>query len=174
MRIVRVRAPSCKSICSLTVRMSFSLIHKFGIQKGKTFPKLTDRKDWIVIVDEAHRTQYKSLGENMRIGMPNAQYIAFTGTPLAGTELTNQWFGPSVSEYNFSESIEDGATVPLFYKKSVPKVEQVNEDLTAQAAAILEDENLTEEQIKKLDKEYSTLLEVVRREDRLQEIAKHM
>jgi type I restriction enzyme R subunit len=152
----------------------FSLIHKFGIQKGKTFPQLTDRSDWIVIVDEAHRTQYKGLGENMRIAMPNAQYIAFTGTPLLRSELTKDWFGKYVSEYNFSESIEDGATVPLYYKKSVPKVEQANEKLMEQAAEILEDENLTEEQIKKLDKEYSTLLEVVRREDRLQEIAKHI
>lgn len=152
----------------------FTLIHKFGIESGKTFPQLTDRNDWIVIVDEAHRTQYKSLAENMRIGLPNAQYIAFTGTPLLRSELTKDWFGPYVSEYNFAQSIEDGATVPLYYKKSVPRVEQVNEDLVGDAAAILEDENLTEEQKQKLDKEYSTLLHVVRRDDRLEEIAKHI
>jgi len=152
----------------------FSLIHKFGIEKGKTYPKLTDRDDWIVIVDEAHRTQYKGYGENMRIAIPNAQYIAFTGTPLLRNEQTKDWFGPYVSEYNFAQSIEDGATVPLFYKKSVPRVEQVNEDLVGDAAAILEEENLTDEQKEKLDREYSTLLQVVRREDRLQEIAKHI
>ena len=152
----------------------FSLIHKFGIEKGKTYPKLTDRDNWIVIVDEAHRTQYKGFGENMRIAIPNAQYIAFTGTPLLGNEQTKDWFGPYVSEYNFAQSIEDGATVPLYYKKSVPRVEQVNEDLVGDAADILEDENLTEEQKKKLDREYSTLLQVVRREDRLQEIARHI
>ena len=72
------------------------------------------------------------------------------------------------------KSIEDGATVPLYYKKSVPRVEQINEDLVGDAAEILENEDLTEEQKKKLDKEYSTLLQVVRREDRLQEIAKHI
>ncbi len=152
----------------------FSLIHKFGIEKGKTYPKLTDRDNWIVIVDEAHRTQYKGYGENMRIAMPNGQYIAFTGTPLLRSELTKDWFGDYVSEYNFAQSIEDGATVPLYYKKSVPRVEQVNEDLIGDAAQILEDEHLTEEQKKKLDREYSTLLQVVRREDRLQEIAKHI
>ncbi|QCE42393.1 type I restriction endonuclease subunit R [Psychroserpens sp. NJDZ02] len=152
----------------------FSLIHKFGIEKGKTYPKLTDRDNWIVIVDEAHRSQYKGYGENMRIALPNAQYIAFTGTPLLRSELTKDWFGPYVSEYNFAQSIEDGATVPLYYKKSVPRVEQINEDLVGQAAEILENENLTEEQKKKLDREYSTLLQVVRREDRLQEIAKHI
>ncbi|SHG26233.1 type I restriction enzyme, R subunit [Salegentibacter echinorum] len=152
----------------------FSLIHKFGIEKGKTYPELTNRDNWIVMVDEAHRTQYKGFGENMRIAIPKAQYIAFTGTPLLRSEKTKDWFGPYISEYNFAQSIEDGATVPLYYKKSVPRVEQVNEDLVGNAAEILEDENLTEEQKKKLDREYSTLLQVVRREDRLQEIAKHI
>lgn len=152
----------------------FTLIHKFGIEKGKTFPKLTDRDNWIVMVDEAHRTQYKGLAENMRIAIPNAQYIAFTGTPLLRNELTKDWFGPYVSEYNFAQSIEDGATVPMYYKKSVPRVEQVNENLVGDAAEILEDENLSEEQREKLDREYSTLLQVVKREDRLQEIAKHI
>lgn len=152
----------------------FTLIFKFGIETGKTYKQLTDRNDWIVIVDEAHRTQYKGLAENMRIGLPNAQYIAFTGTPLLRSELTKEWFGGYVSEYNFAQSIEDGATVPIFYKKSVPRVEQVNQDLVGDAASILENENLTEEQKKKLDKEYSTLLHVVRRDDRLEEIAKHI
>ena len=150
------------------------MIFKFGIESGKTYPQLTDRKDWIVIVDEAHRTQYKSLAENMRIALPNAQYIAFTGTPLLKSELTKDWFGSYISEYNFAQSIEDGATVPIFYKKSVPRVEQVNPDLVGEAAAILEEENLTEEQKSKLDKEFSTLMNVVRRDDRLEEIAKHI
>lgn len=152
----------------------FSLIHKFGIEKGKTYPKLTDRDDWIVIVDEAHRTQYEGYGENMRIGIPNGQYMAFTGTPLLRNEKTKEKFGSYVSEYNFAESIEDGATVPLYYKKSVPRVEQVNEDLVGDAATILAEENLSEEQKKKLDREYSTLFQVVKREDRLKEIAKHI
>lgn len=152
----------------------FTLIFKFGIESGRTFPQLTDRNDWIVIVDEAHRTQYKTLAENMRIGLPNAQYIAFTGTPLLRSELTKDWFGPYVSEYNFAQSVEDGATVPLYYKKSVPRVEQVNPDLVRDAAAILENENLSEEQKLKLEKEYSTLLQVVRRDDRLEEIARHI
>lgn len=152
----------------------FTLIHKFGIESGKTYPLLTDRDDWIVIVDEAHRTQYKGFGENMRIALPKAQYIAFTGTPLLRSELTKDWFGPYVSEYNFAQSIEDGATVPLYYKKSVPRVEQINPDLIGEAAAILENENLTDEQKRKLDKEYSTLLNVVRRDDRLEEIAMHI
>ncbi|MGB0430727.1 MAG: type I restriction endonuclease subunit R, partial [Bacteroidia bacterium] len=152
----------------------FTLIHKFGIEKGKTYPTLTERDNWVVIVDEAHRTQYKGLAENMRIALPNAQFIAFTGTPLLRNHLTKDWFGPYVSEYNFAQSIEDGATVPLFYKKSVPKVDQINQNLIGDAAEILENENLTEEQKQKLDKEYTTLLQVVKREERLKEIARHI
>ncbi len=152
----------------------FSTIFNFGIKKGLSYPLLSDRDNWVVIVDEAHRSQYKALGENMRIALPNAQYIAFTGTPLLRSKLTRDWFGSYVSEYNFAQSIEDGATVPIFYKKSVPRVEQVNEDLVGDAAQILENENLSDEQQEKLDREYSTLLQVVRRDDRLEEIAKHI
>ena len=68
----------------------FTLIHKFRYDKGKKYPVLSERKDIIVMVDEAHRTQYKDLAENMRTGLPKAQYIAFTGTPLLGSKrLTN-------------------------------------------------------------------------------------
>ena len=92
----------------------FTLIHKFRYDKGKKYPILSERDDIIVIVDEAHRTQYKDLAENMRTGLPNAQFLAFTGTPLLGAKrLTNAWFGDYVSEYNFAESIKDNATVPL-------------------------------------------------------------
>lgn len=68
----------------------FTLIHKFRYDKGKKYPVLSTRDDIIVIVDEAHRTQYKDLAENMRTGLPNALYLAFTGTSLLGNKrLTN-------------------------------------------------------------------------------------
>ena len=111
-------------------RLVFTLIQKFRWEKGKAYPLLSPRSDIIVIVDEAHRTQYKDLAENMRAGLKNAQFIAFTGTPLLGSERkTNQWFGDYVSEYNFRQSMDDGATVPLFYKKRVPQVLIQNDDL---------------------------------------------
>ena len=62
----------------------FTLIQRFRYDKGKDYPLLSERSDIIVIVDEAHRTQYANLAENMRTGLPNAQYIAFPGTPLLG------------------------------------------------------------------------------------------
>ena len=104
----------------------FTLIHKFGWDKvtNGNYPTLSTRDDIIVMVDEAHRTQYNTLGENMRAALPNANFIAFTGTPLLGAKrLTNQWFGNYVSEYNFAQAVEDGATVPLFYSRRVPTVD---------------------------------------------------
>ncbi|AXX92185.1 deoxyribonuclease [Malaciobacter molluscorum LMG 25693] len=152
----------------------FSTIFNFGLDKGKVYKKKSDRDDWIVIVDEAHRSQYKSLGENMKIALPNAKFIAFTGTPILQNGLTEQWFGNYVSEYNFAQSIEDGATVPLYYRKSVPSVVLENEDLSDEAMEILNQYDLNEEQLDHLNSEYTTLFQAVKRDDRLDEIAKHI
>lgn len=150
----------------------FTLIHKFRYDKGKAYPVLSTRNDIIVIVDEAHRTQYKDLAENMRKGLPNAQFLAFTGTPLLGSKkLTNQWFGKLVSEYNFKQSIEDGATVPLFYQNRKPKVNLQNDDLNDEFAEIVNDEKLSDEQLEKLERDYAKELSVIRAEDRLNTIA---
>src|SRR5699024_106177 len=110
-------------------------------------PILSERDDIVVIVDEAHRTQYKTLAENMRTGLPNAQYIAFTGTPLLGSKrLTNQWFGDYVSEYNSAQSIEDGSTVPLYYSRRLPEVLLTNDFMSDDYVEIIENENLTSEE----------------------------
>lgn len=153
----------------------FTLIHKFRYDKGKKYPVLSLRKDIIVMVDEAHRTQYKDLAENMRKGLPNAQYIAFTGTPLLGRDrLTNAWFGDYVSEYNFSESVNDNATVPLYYTKRVPEVAQVNISFDNDFADILEEEELTDAEQQRLEFHYARELEVIKRDDRLDKIAQHI
>jgi type I restriction enzyme, R subunit len=162
-----------RQFLSQNKRIVFTLIQKFRYDKGKPYPVLSDRDDIIVIVDEAHRTQYKSLAENMRIGLPNANYLAFTGTPLLGkNRKTNAWFGDYVSEYNFSQSMDDGATVPLFYEKRVPEVLIQNEDLSEEFYQILEDENLDDSQQTKLEKKFATELEIIKRDDRLETIAK--
>jgi len=154
-------------------RIIFTLIHKFRFDKGKKYPLLSPRDDIIVIVDEAHRTQYQALAENMRAGLPNAQYLAFTGTPLLGKERkTNAWFGDYVSEYNFTQSMDDGATVPLFYEKRVPEVLIQNEDLSDEFYEILEDENLDETQQASLEQKFASEIEVIKRDDRLEIIAK--
>jgi type I restriction enzyme R subunit len=154
-------------------RLVFTLIHKFRWDKGKAYPLLSDRKDIIVMVDEAHRTQYKDLAENMRAGLPNAQYLAFTGTPLLGSKRkTNQWFGDYVSEYNFQQSMDDGATVPLYYKKRVPQVLIQNDDLTDDLAEIYEDENLDDAQQARVENNFAQEIQVIKRPKRLETIAR--
>ena len=151
----------------------FTLIHKFGYEKGKKYPVLSTRDDIFVLVDEAHRTQYKTLAENMRTALPNANFIAFTGTPLLGSKcLTNQWFGNYVSEYNFAQSVEDGSTVPLFYSRRVPEVGLQNNFLDDDVVTIIEDENLNEAEANLLENSSSRILEVIKREDRLDKIAR--
>lgn len=150
----------------------FTMIQKFRYDKGKKYPLLSERDDIFVLIDEAHRTQYKDLAENMRTGLPNANFVAFTGTPLLGTKrLTNQWFGDYVSEYNFAQSVEDGATVPLFYSRRVPEVGLTNNFLDDDVVDIIEDENLNEEEIEKLENSSSRIIEVLKRDERLDKIA---
>lgn len=154
-------------------RVVFTLIQKFRWPKGKAYPVLSHSEDIVVIVDEAHRTQYKSLAENMRAGLPQASYLAFTGTPLLGSERkTNAWFGDYVSEYNFQQSMDDGATVPLFYEKRVPEVLIANTDLSGEFYEILEDENLDEAQQEKLERKFAQEMEVIKRDDRLETVAR--
>jgi type I restriction enzyme R subunit len=151
----------------------FTLIQKFKSKgKGTIYPKLTDRDDIIVIVDEAHRSQYKDLGENMRRAMPNANYIAFTGTPLLDSvETTREWFGEYVSRYDFADSVADGSTVPLFYQNRVPKVQLQNDTLNDEYAEIVEDENLSREQEERLTREFADVTTVITDNDRLETIA---
>ncbi|MCL2058373.1 MAG: type I restriction endonuclease subunit R [Oscillospiraceae bacterium] len=155
----------------------FTLIHKFRYDKGKKYPLLHDGrgKEVIVFVDEAHRTQYKDLAENMRNGLPHAHYFAFTGTPLLGSKrLTNSWFGDYVSEYNFADSVKDNATVPLFYVKRVPEVVLGNEFLNDDFTEILESEKLAEAEQKRLENTYAKELEIIKRDDVLEAVAQHI
>lgn len=109
----------------------------------------------------------------MRAGLPNARFLAFTGTPLLGRERkTNEWFGDYVSEYTFVQSMEDGATVPLFYQKRVPEMLIQNEDLSEEFYQIIEDENLDDAGQEKLEKRFATEMQVITRDDRLETIAK--
>lgn len=158
-------------------KVVFTLIQKFRYDKGRKYPRLFDpekeNREIIVMVDEAHRTQYKNLAENMRAGLKGAHFLAFTGTPLLGRDRkTNSWFGDYVSEYNFQQAMEDNATVPLFYEKRVPKVLIQNDDLGDEFYELLEDENLDEAQQEKLEKKYARELEVIKRDDRLDTIAR--
>ncbi len=154
----------------------FTLIHKFRLDKKKNekvYPMLTERDDIIVLVDEAHRTEYADLAENMRNALPKANFVAFTGTPLLGTKRkTNQWFGDYVSIYDFKQSIDDGATVPLYYSRRVPEVGLTNNFLDDDVVSIIEQNDLNEKEATLVEDSHSRILEVIKREDRLKKIAK--
>jgi type I restriction enzyme R subunit len=153
-------------------RNIFTLIHKFGTEAGEEFPLLSERSDIIVITDEAHRTQYDTLAMNMRKALPNASFIAFTGTPLiVGEERTKHTFGDYISIYNFKQSVDDNATVPLYYEIRIPEVQLQNEHFTEDFERIVEESVLDEEQEKKLEREFSRQYHIITRDDRLETIA---
>ena len=115
-------------------RYVFSLIHKFNQDVNPAEPYST-RDDIIVISDEAHRTQAGKLARNMRLALPNAAFIGFTGTPLFRHDhLTIRLFGGYVSRYDFKRSEEDGATVKLVYENRGEKLGLTRFDLNDRIA----------------------------------------
>ncbi len=153
-------------------RYIFTLIHKFREEPGKTHPVLSEREDIIVITDEAHRSQYDTLALNMRTALPKASFLAFTGTPLiVGEEKTRQVFGDYISVYDFRQSVDDKATVPLYYENRIPELQLTNENLNVDMEALLEEAELNEEQEKKLEREFSREYHLITRDDRLEAVA---
>lgn len=156
-------------------RYIFTLIQKFRSPDEGQFPLLSDRSDIIVVTDEAHRSQYETLAENMRRALPNAAFIAFTGTPLiVGEEKTKNVFGEYVSVYNFKQSVDDGATVPLYYENRIPELQLTNAAFDEDMHRIIEDAELDENQERKFDREISRQYHLITREERLETIAKDM
>ncbi|MBP7795237.1 MAG: type I restriction endonuclease subunit R [Elusimicrobiales bacterium] len=154
-------------------RYVFTTIQKFRTEKGTVHPVISNRSDIVVITDEAHRTQYDVFAMNMRNALPNAGFIAFTGTPLIiGEEKTREVFGDYVSIYNFKQAIDDRATVPLYYENRKPEVKLVNLSLNDDIQRILEEAELEEAEEKKFEKEFSKEYQLITREDRLEKIAK--
>ena len=148
-------------------RYVFTLIQKFQIPE-----ELTDRTDVIVLSDEAHRSQYDTLAVNMRASLPKAMFLAFTGTPLiSGEERTKDVFGDYVSIYDFQQSVEDGATVPLFYENRTPELELINPDLNSEIYKLIEDAELDDDQEEKLEKVLGKQYNLITRDDRLETVA---
>jgi type I restriction enzyme R subunit len=153
-------------------RHVFTLIQKFHTPPGTPFPVLSERSDIVVITDEAHRSQYDLFALNMRRALPNAAFIGFTGTPLlVGEEKTREVFGDYVSVYNFRQSIEDGATTPLYYENRIPELQLTNADLNADLEALIEAAALDPEQERKLEREFRREYHLITRDDRLETIA---
>lgn len=159
-----------KELLQADHRQIFTTIQKFQDIKSA----VSKRDDIIVMTDEAHRTQYDKMAMNMRKALPNAAFIGFTGTPLmaTGVEKTRETFGDYVSEYNFGDSVRDGATVPLYYENRIPRLENVNERLEQEVGKVMDFYELNDEEEEKLEAEFSTFYHLVTREDRLNAVAR--
>lgn len=158
-------------------RYIFTLIQKFiPPEKGQVMPVLSGRDDIVVITDEAHRSQYDTLAANMRLALPNASFLGFTGTPLiAGEEEeTRRVFGDYVSIYNFRDSISDGATVRLYYENRTPELQLTNDDFDDELIKLLEEAELDEDQERAVARRFSQQYQLITRQQRLAEIAEDL
>ena len=105
----------------------FTTVQKFKVEKGGTYPCLSERSNIIVITDEAHRSQYDFIdgfARNIRDALPNASFIGFTGTPIeSGDRITRSVFGDYIDVYDIAQAVEDGATVPIYYESRLVEVD---------------------------------------------------
>jgi len=150
-------------------RFVFSLIHKFN--QAVTEP-YSERDDIIVISDEAHRTQAGRFARNMRLALPNASFIGFTGAPLfKHDELTRRIFGSYVSRYDFKRSEEDQSTVKLVYESRGEKLGIARLDLNDRIAEAVEKAELDPDQTALLEMLLGKDYEVITADDRLDKLA---
>ena len=166
------RASSGKELKELLAqnhRYIFSLIHKFN---QPVYEPYSERDDVIVISDEAHRTQAGKFARNMRLALPNASFIGFTGTPLfKHDELTRRIFGSYISRYDFKRSEEDQSTVKLVYENRGEKLGLARLDLNNRIADVVEQADLDPDQTALLEKLLGTDYEIVTADDRLDKLA---
>ena len=152
-------------------RFIFSLIHKFN-KDVKPDQPYTRRDDIIVISDEAHRTQSGKFARNMRLALPNASFIGFTGTPLfKNDELTRRIFGDYISRYDFKRSEEDQSTVKLVYENRGEKLGLARLDLNGRIAEAVDKADLDPDQVALLQKLLGKDYEIITADDRLDKLA---
>ena len=171
----------------------FTTIQKFGLDADEEkFPVLTDRHNIVVIADEAHRTQYGfkakidtesgaikyGLAKSLRDGLPNATFLAFTGTPISQDDRDTQAvFGEYVSVYDIQQAVEDGATVPIYYESRLAKIsldQSVLPTVDEEVENLLEDETADEREREKAKSQWSALEAIVGTDARLQEVAEDL
>lgn len=169
----------------------FTTIQKFSPERGETdYPVLTERRNVVVIADEAHRSQYgfkakveRKTGEisygfakYLRDALPNASFIGFTGTPIEQADVnTPAVFGEYIDVYDINRGVEDGVTVPIYYESRLARVE-LNEDERAliddEVAELTEDEALSEQEM--LKRRWANVEAIVGAEKRLALVAQDL
>lgn len=165
----------------------FTTIQKFAPEEGETkFPALTERRNVFVFTDEAHRSQYGfsaridkdnkfkvGYAQHLRDALPNATFVAFTGTPVAETDRdTRLVFGDEIDVYDMAQANEDGATVPIYYESRLVALELpegAKKELNDLAEDLIEDEE--EKMQASLKKRWAELEQIVGAEPRLEKIA---
>lgn len=159
-----------KQLLSSEHRYLFTLIHKFNFEEV-----ITHRDNIIVISDEAHRTQGGNLAMNLRNALPSASFMGFTGTPLfKDDEITKRIFGDYVSRYDFKRSVDDGATVPLFYENRGESLGLDNPIINEQIRAIIdaESDDWDADQTSKIEQLFAREYPILTAKKRLDAIAK--
>ena len=165
----------------------FTTIQKYAPEETETkFPAHTERRNVFVFTDEAHRSQYGfsaridkdnkfkvGYAQHLRDSMPNATFIAFTGTPVAETDRdTRLVFGDEIDVYDMVQAKEDGATVPIYYESRLVALElpeDAKRELDDLAEGLIEDEE--ESMQANLKKRWAELEQIVGAEPRLDKIA---
>ena len=155
----------------------FSTVQKFFPEDEEThFPELSDRRNIVLIADEAHRSQYgfiDGFARHIRDALPNASFIGFTGTPIELTDRnTVAVFGDYISVYDIQQAVQDGATVPIYYESRLAKIE-LDEDEKPHIDPEFEEVTETEEveQKEKLKTKWAQLEKLMGTEKRLGLIA---
>jgi type I restriction enzyme R subunit len=161
----------------------FTTLQKFGRTKeereaGADHPLLSERRNIIVIADEAHRSHYDDLdgyARHIRDALPNASFIAFTGTPISFEDRNTQdVFGPVIDTYDLTRAVDDGATVPVFFEPRLIKV-GLTRDVTEEDLDRAADEatvGLDDVERARIEKSVAVINTVYGAPDRLRKLAK--
>jgi type I restriction enzyme R subunit len=148
----------------------FSTIQKFS-EREQDYPLLTERRDIIVIADEAHRSQYRELARNLRKAIPNASFLGFTATPIQYVDRdTYLVFGEPISIYSIDKALKDGVIVPIYYEARLVELHLTNEFIDEEFEEI--SEGLEEEEKERLKAKYARLEKLILNPERLEKIAK--
>ncbi|MEO0266024.1 MAG: type I restriction endonuclease subunit R [candidate division WOR-3 bacterium] len=149
----------------------FATIQKFGRRNEEEYPFLTDRKNIIVIADEAHRSQYRELAQNLRRAIPNASFMGFTATPIELNDRdTYLVFGEPISVYSMDKALRHKVIVPIYYEARLSRLHLTNEFIDEEFEEI--SEPLEEEVREHLKRKYVTLEKLVLNPERLDNIAR--
>ncbi|BAU31672.1 type I restriction endonuclease subunit R [Microcella alkaliphila] len=159
----------------------FSTIQKFGISReekdaGTSFPLLSDRSNIVVIVDEAHRSNYDFIdgfARHLRDGLPNATFIGFTGTPIESSDKsTKNVFGDYIDTYDLTQAVEDGATVKVFYEPRLARVELPAQAMGEIDSAFRDATSMSEEDAReRLKSKWAKVEAIVGSDKRMAELA---